>query len=115
MAADPAVPSAKLILETQKTPTENIVRRSGKITSATSEQLQAVVRGLIPEKQRHRARSDVDSSGLGSLMGFVRLLKKRRVAAQARQSDTALERTVHHDESDADFRERDDMLGQTHD
>jgi hypothetical protein len=52
MAANPVVPPAQLNLETQKTPTETIIRCSGKITAATTEQLQAAVRGLIPEKKR---------------------------------------------------------------
>jgi anti-sigma B factor antagonist len=74
VAANPVVPSAQINLETQKTPTENIIRCSGRITSATTEQLQAAVRGLIPEKKRIvldlAGASYVDSSGLGSLVGL---------------------------------------------
>ena len=74
MAANPVVPTAQINLETQKTPTENIIRCSGRITSATNEQLQTVVRGLIPEKKRivldMAGASYVDSSGLGSLVGL---------------------------------------------
>jgi anti-sigma B factor antagonist len=74
MAASPVVPSAQINLETQKTPTENIIRCGGKITAATTEQLQATVRGLIPEKKRIvldlTSTSYVDSSGLGSLVGL---------------------------------------------
>ena len=74
MAVSPVVPSAQINLETQKTPTENIIRCSGKITAATSEQLQAAVRGLIPEKKRIvldlSTTTYIDSSGLGSLVGL---------------------------------------------
>ncbi|MBZ5568143.1 MAG: STAS domain-containing protein [Acidobacteriia bacterium] len=74
MAANPAVPVPLLSLEVQKTPTENIVRCSGKITSATNEQLQSTVRGLAPEKKRIvldlTNTSFIDSSGLGALVGL---------------------------------------------
>jgi anti-sigma B factor antagonist len=80
MAANPVVPSAQINLETQKTPTENIIRCGGKITAATTEQLQAVVRGLIPEKKRIvldlTNTSYMDSSGLGSLVGLYVSCKK---------------------------------------
>jgi anti-sigma B factor antagonist len=80
MAANPVVPSAQLNLEIQKTPTENIVRCGGKITAATTEQLQATVRGLIPDKKRIvldlRNTTYLDSSGLGSLVGLYVSCKK---------------------------------------
>jgi anti-sigma B factor antagonist len=73
MGANPAVPSA-LTLEIEKKPTENIIRCSGKITAATSEQLQTEIRGLIPEKKRIvldlTSTNYVDSSGLGTLVGL---------------------------------------------
>ena len=74
MAANPAIPTPDLKLETQKTPTENIVRCTGRIVSSTSEELQNVVRGLIPDQKRIvldlTGASYVDSSGLGSLVGL---------------------------------------------
>ncbi len=80
MAANPAVPSAPINLETQKTPSETIIRCSGKITAATSDQLQTLVRGLIPDKKRIlldlASTSYVDSSGLGTLVGLYVSCKK---------------------------------------
>ena len=80
MAANPAVPSAPINLETQKTPSETIIRCSGKITAATSDQLQTLVRGLIPDKKRIvldlTSTNYVDSSGLGTLVGLYVSCKK---------------------------------------
>jgi anti-sigma B factor antagonist len=74
MAANPVVPSPQLNLETQRTPTETIIRCGGKISAATTGQLQATVRGLIPEKKRIvldlTSTTYVDSSGLGSLVSL---------------------------------------------
>ena len=79
MAATP-VPSAQLNLEIRKAPTEITIRCAGKITAATAEQLQAAVRGLIPEKKRIvldlTNTSYVDSSGLGALVGLYISCKK---------------------------------------
>jgi anti-anti-sigma factor len=74
MAANPAVPGPQLNLQTEKTPTETIIRCSGKIVSATTEHLQAAVRELIPDKKRIvldlTNATYVDSSGLGALVGL---------------------------------------------
>lgn len=74
MAANPAVPTPQLNLQTEKTPSETIIRCSGRIVSATIDQLQAAVRELIPDKKRIvldlTNTSFVDSSGLGALVGL---------------------------------------------
>ena len=78
MAANPAVPSL-LSLDVQKNPTETMIRVSGRVTSATSEQLQAKVRELIPDKKRIvldlTGTSYVDSSGLGELVACATTLQ----------------------------------------
>ena len=74
MAANPAVPVPSLSLEVQKTPSENVIRCSGRITSATTPELESTVRGLVAEKKRIvldlTNTSYIDSSGLGSLVGL---------------------------------------------
>lgn len=74
MAANPVVPTTSLTLDIQKTPTESVIRCSGKITSATSEQLQTAVRELVAEKKRIvldlSSTSYLDSSGLGAVVGL---------------------------------------------
>ena len=58
MAANPAVPVPLLSLEIQKTPTENFIHCSGRITADTNEQLQSTVREMVPEKKADRSRPD---------------------------------------------------------
>ena len=80
MAANPVRPAVQLNLETRKTPTENIVRCGGRITAATTEQLQAVVRALIADKKRIvldlTNTNYLDSTGLGSVVGLYVACKK---------------------------------------
>ena len=73
MAANPGVPEPALKLDTERTPTETIVRCTGKITVETAALFQDTIRGLIPEAKcivvdlTHVAH--IDSAGLGALMG----------------------------------------------
>lgn len=74
MGVNPAVPAPGLQLATEKTPTETIVRCTGKITSATSALLRDTTRSLIPEAKRIVLDltnvSYLDSSGLGTLVSL---------------------------------------------
>ncbi len=74
MAANPAVPTPSLSLETTKKPSENVIRCNGRIVSATVEDLQAAVRALVAEKKPIvldlTSTSFLDSSGLGALVGL---------------------------------------------
>ncbi len=82
MAANPASP--ELNLETVRTPEEITVRCTGRITSATSGQLQTTVRSLLPEtKSLVLDLTDVnhmDSSGLGAIVGLYLSAKRQRCA-----------------------------------
>ncbi len=74
MAANPAVPTPSLTLETTSKPSETVIRCNGRIVSGTVEDLQAAVRGLVPEKKPIvldlTSTSFLDSSGLGALVGL---------------------------------------------
>jgi len=74
MAANPAVPTPELNLQTDKTSGELVVRCSGKINSHTTGLLKATVRTLMLENQivvlDLGGVSYVDSSGLGALVGL---------------------------------------------
>ena len=74
MAANPAAPTPTLTLQTEKTPTETIVRCSGKINSETAGLLTSTARNLILETKvlvlDFTNVSYVDSSGLGGIMGL---------------------------------------------
>jgi anti-sigma B factor antagonist len=81
MAANPA-PPAELSLETVKSPEETVVRCTGRITSATSAQLQTTVRALIPDTRRVVLDltnvSYMDSSGLGAIIGIYMTARRQR-------------------------------------
>jgi anti-sigma B factor antagonist len=74
MAANPATPTPELKLETEKTSKGTVIHCTGRIVSATTEQLQNAVRGLIPDNKwlvlDLTNASYVDSSGLGTLVGL---------------------------------------------
>ena len=80
MSLTAAVPSPDLKIEVEKKPEEAIVHCTGRITSATSEMLKSIVRPLISEAKRIVLDlTDVnylDSSGLGTLVGFWVSAKK---------------------------------------
>jgi anti-sigma B factor antagonist len=74
MAANPATPTPQLNLQTEKTSAGTVVHVTGRIVSATTEQLQTAIRALIPENKwivlDLTNASYVDSSGLGTLVGL---------------------------------------------
>jgi len=74
MAARPVVPTPELELTTEKKADEAIVRGTGRITSATSSQLQSAVRNLLPGPKRIVLDLTnvgyIDSSGLGALVSI---------------------------------------------
>jgi len=81
MAANASVPEPALKLETERTPTETIIRCTGKITVETAPLLQETVRALIPGAKcivvdlGHVAY--IDSAGLGALMGVWSSARKK--------------------------------------
>jgi anti-sigma B factor antagonist len=74
--------SPELKVEVEKTPTQTIVRCTGRITSSTAELLKSTVRPLIPDTQRIlidlTSVSFLDSSGLGAIVGFWVSAKKAK-------------------------------------
>ena len=72
MAANPVVPNPELELNTERKTAEAVVHASGRITAATSAQLQSVIRGLFPGNKRVildlKDVHYVDSSGIGALV-----------------------------------------------
>ncbi len=72
MAANPAVPTTELRINTEKKADETIAYASGRITSTTSDLLQRTIRGLIPGTKRIvldlAEVNYIDSSGLGALV-----------------------------------------------
>jgi anti-sigma B factor antagonist len=74
--------SPELKVEVEKTPTQTIVRCTGRITSGTAELLKSTVRPLIPDTPRIVIDltnvSFLDSSGLGAIVGFWVSAKKAR-------------------------------------
>ncbi len=119
MAANPAVPEAQLTLETVKNPAENVVRCTGRITSATSEQLQSAVRNLISDKKRIvldlTNASYVDSSGLGTLVGLYVSCKKNGAPLKLVNLTPRLKDLFSMTNLAPIFEGRDDMLGHTPD
>ena len=81
MAANPGIPEPTLKLETERTPTETIVRCTGKITVETAALFQDTIRSLIPEAKcilvdlTHVAH--VDSAGLGAMVGVWSSARRR--------------------------------------
>jgi anti-sigma B factor antagonist len=82
MSLTGAVPSPDLKIEVEKKPEETIIHCTGRITSGTSEMLKAVVRPLISEAKRVVLDltniSFLDSSGLGTIVGFWVSAKKEK-------------------------------------
>jgi anti-anti-sigma factor len=74
MAANPAIPAPELTLKTEKTPTETIIRCSGKIISSSAGLLSSTARELmLTSKVLVLDFTDVsylDSSGLGAVVGL---------------------------------------------
>jgi anti-anti-sigma factor len=74
MAANPVAPGPALALQTEKTPTETVVRCSGRINSDTSPLLSSTSRNLMLESKvlvlDLTNVGYMDSSGLGAIMGL---------------------------------------------
>jgi anti-sigma B factor antagonist len=72
MAANPVMPNSELELSTEIKDAEAVVHASGRITAATSAQLQTTVRALIPGRKRVvldlKEVPYIDSSGIGALV-----------------------------------------------
>ena len=82
MSLTGVVPSPDLKIAVEKKPEETIVHCTGRITSGTSEMLKAVVRPLISEAKQVVLDltniSFLDSSGLGTIVGFWVSAKKEK-------------------------------------
>jgi anti-sigma B factor antagonist len=74
MAANPAVPAPVLSFQTERTPTETVVRCSGTIVSSTTQSLKTAVRPLLQDSKLVvldlTGVNYIDSSGLGALVGL---------------------------------------------
>lgn len=74
MAANPVTPNPELELSTENNDVEAVVHASGRITAATSAQLQTTVRALIPGSKRVvldlKEVHYIDSSGIGALVSL---------------------------------------------
>lgn len=83
MAAN-ALPTPTLNITTEKTPTESIVRCTGRITMETAAPLRETARRLIAESKRlvldFSAVTYLDSSGLGMIVGVY--LSAKRAGCQ---------------------------------
>jgi anti-sigma B factor antagonist len=74
MVANPVTPNSELELSTEKKGTEAVVHASGRITAATSAQLQSTIRPLFPGNKRVvldlKDVHYIDSSGIGALVSL---------------------------------------------
>jgi anti-sigma B factor antagonist len=81
MAANPVSPGPELEINTEKTPTEIILRYSGRITSSTYHRLESTVRDVIPDKKAILLDLSnvnyMDSFGLSALFGVWVSAKKQ--------------------------------------
>jgi anti-sigma B factor antagonist len=72
MAANPVTPNPELELDTERKDAKVVVHASGRITAATSAQLQSTIRGLIPDNKHVvldlKNVHYIDSSGIGALV-----------------------------------------------
>ncbi len=79
MAAN-AVPTPTLNITTEKTPTESILRCTGRVTSDTAFQLREAAKSLIGESKSvvldFNGVNYLDSSGLGMIVGLLLSAKK---------------------------------------
>jgi anti-sigma B factor antagonist len=80
MTTDATAPAQELKIEIRKSPEEIVFLCTGRITSATSEQLKSAVRPLIPETKRIvvdlTSVNYIDSSGVGGLVSLWVSTKK---------------------------------------
>ena len=79
MAAN-AVPTPTLNVSAEKTPTESIIRCTGRVTLETAPQLQEIAKNLISQSQcvvlDFNEVNYLDSSGLGMIVGLLVSAKK---------------------------------------
>jgi|SRR5271165_4718750 len=118
MAANP-IPIPELNLETVKTPEETIVHCSGRITSATTDQLQTTVRRLIPETEcvvlDLTDVSYMDSSGLGSIVGLYLSAKRQHCRLKLINLNQRLKELFRLTKLTSVFEGHEDFLGWTPD
>ncbi len=118
MAANPT-PITDLKMETVKNPDETTVRCIGRISSATSSQLQSTVRSLMGEaKSIVLDLSDVnhmDSSGLGAIVGLYVSAKRQGCALKLINLNQRLKELFRITKLATIFEGHEDMLGYTPD
>lgn len=80
MTTDAAAPAQELKIEVRKSADEIVFLCTGRITSATTEQLKSAIRPLIPETKRVvvdlTGVNYIDSSGIGGLVSIWVSTKK---------------------------------------
>jgi anti-sigma B factor antagonist len=115
----PANPAPELNLETIRTPEEITVRCTGRITSATSAQLQTAVRSLLPETKSIVLDltdvSHMDSSGLGAVVGLYVSAKRQHCALKLINLSQRLQDLFRITKLAAVFEGHQDFLGYTPD
>jgi anti-sigma B factor antagonist len=84
MAANPVTPNSELSLSTERKDTEAVVHAAGRITAATSAQLQSTIRALFPGNKRVvldlKDVHYIDSSGIGALVSVYMAAGKAQSA-----------------------------------
>lgn len=112
-------PAPELHLETVRTPEEITVRCTGRITSATSAQLQTTVRSLMPEtKCIVLDLTDVkhmDSSGLGAIISLYVSCKRQRCGLKLIHLNQRLQELFRITKLASVFEGHQDFLGYTPD
>lgn len=118
MAANP-VPIPELQIETVNSPEEAVVRCTGRITSATSADLQSTVRGIIPQTKRIVLDlTDVtymDSSGLGAVVSIYVSARRQQCQLRLINLNQRLKELFRLTQMAKVFEGHDDMLGMTPD
>ena len=118
MAANP-IPISELQIETEKSLEETLVRCSGRITSATSANLQTTVRNLIPQTKRIVLDltdvSSMDSSGLGALVGLYLSARRQECELKLINLNQRLKELFRLTKLAKVFEGHEDMLGITPD
>ncbi len=118
MAANP-IPISELTFETIKDPDETLIRCTGRIVSATSNDLQNTVRALIPGTKRLVLDltnvSYMDSSGLGALVGIYLTAKRQECELNLINLNQRLKELFRLTRLATIFEGHEDMLGMTPD
>jgi anti-sigma B factor antagonist len=86
MAANAVPPKSELELTTERNGADAVVHAAGRITAATSAQLQSVLRALIPNSKRVvldlKDVHHIDSSGIGALVSVHLAASKAQSALE---------------------------------